>query len=218
MTAKHKWFVHLCLWFLVLSEVQRNISLVAAFVRDIYWDTDYFIVLVRSRKGIISYELWRESPQEIDSFMYFLRSVLVLVAQSCRTLYDPMDCGSPGSSVHGILQARILEKNSLLHRSFPTQVSCIAGRFFTIWATREDSVVITFMCPGKPRNLCDFLYYSGLEPNPQQLWGACIYGEFENMSLKDSATGGSCGNRKEMSAKEAPRRKGQEERDCCYCC
>ena len=33
----------------------------------------------------------------------------VLVAQSCLTLCDPMDCRPPGSSVHGILQARILE-------------------------------------------------------------------------------------------------------------
>ena len=32
-----------------------------------------------------------------------------LVAQSCLTLCDPMDCSPPGSSVHGILQARILE-------------------------------------------------------------------------------------------------------------
>ena len=31
------------------------------------------------------------------------------VAQSCRTLSDPMDCSLPGSSVHGILQARVLE-------------------------------------------------------------------------------------------------------------
>ena len=31
------------------------------------------------------------------------------VAQSCPTLCDPVDCSSPGSSVHGILQARILE-------------------------------------------------------------------------------------------------------------
>ena len=35
--------------------------------------------------------------------------VLGLVAQSCPTLCDPMDCSPPGSSVHGILQARILE-------------------------------------------------------------------------------------------------------------
>ena len=35
--------------------------------------------------------------------------VKVLVTQSCLTLCDPMDCSLPGSSVHGILQARILE-------------------------------------------------------------------------------------------------------------
>ena len=37
------------------------------------------------------------------------RNLCVLVAQSCPTLCDPMDCSAPGSSVHGILQARILE-------------------------------------------------------------------------------------------------------------
>ena len=31
------------------------------------------------------------------------------VAQSCPTLIDPMDCSPPGSSVHGIFQARVLE-------------------------------------------------------------------------------------------------------------
>ena len=35
--------------------------------------------------------------------------VKVLVAQSCLTLCDPMDCSPPGSSVHGIFQARILK-------------------------------------------------------------------------------------------------------------
>ena len=38
-----------------------------------------------------------------------LGKVKVLVAQSCLTLCDPMGCSPPGSSVHGILQARILE-------------------------------------------------------------------------------------------------------------
>ena len=54
-----------------------------------------------------------------------------------------MDCSPPGSSVHGILQARILEwvaiqfsRGSSQLRDW-TQVSSIAGRFFTIWATRE---------------------------------------------------------------------------------
>ena len=36
--------------------------------------------------------------------------VCVLVAQSCPTLCDPIDYSPPGSSVHGILQARILER------------------------------------------------------------------------------------------------------------
>ena len=38
-----------------------------------------------------------------------LRVCVRRVAQSCLTLCDPMDCSPPGSSVHGVLQARILE-------------------------------------------------------------------------------------------------------------
>ena len=48
---------------------------------------------------------------EILKFMFYLFEHHVLcaeVAQSCQTLCDPMDCNLPGSSVHGILQARIL--------------------------------------------------------------------------------------------------------------
>ena len=67
----------------------------------------------------------------------------VKVIQLCQTLRDPMDCSPPGSSVHGILQARILELVAFsFSRGSPqprdwTQVSHIAGGFFTIWATRE---------------------------------------------------------------------------------
>ena len=67
----------------------------------------------------------------------------MLVTQSCPTLCNPMGSSSPGSSVHGILQARILEwsaisfsRGSFWPRDW-TWVSCIAGRFFTNWATRE---------------------------------------------------------------------------------
>ena len=68
--------------------------------------------------------------------------VLCSVAQSCPTLYDPMDCSPPGSSVHGILQARILEWVAMLSSrgsSQPrnrTQVSHIAGGLLTIWVTK----------------------------------------------------------------------------------
>ena len=65
------------------------------------------------------------------------------VAQSCPILCDPMDCSPPGSSVHGIFQAWILESVAISFSSgssWPrdrTRVSCIVGRRFTIWATRE---------------------------------------------------------------------------------
>jgi len=65
------------------------------------------------------------------------------VAQSCPTLCDPMDCSLPGSSIHGIFQARILElvaiffsRRSLRLRDW-TWVSCIVGRRFTVWTTRK---------------------------------------------------------------------------------
>ena len=44
----------------------------------------------------------------------------MLVAQSCPTLCNPMDNSPPGSSVHGILQARILGSHSILQGIFPT--------------------------------------------------------------------------------------------------
>ena len=59
------------------------------------------------------------------------------VAQSCLTLCDPMDCGLPGSSIHGIFQERVLEwvAISFSRRSSRprdrTQVSRTVGRRFT---------------------------------------------------------------------------------------
>ena len=65
------------------------------------------------------------------------------VSQSCPTFCDPMDCRLPGSSIHGILQANILEWAAISFSrgsSWPrdqTQVSCIVGGCFNLWATRE---------------------------------------------------------------------------------
>ena len=77
----------------------------------------------------------------------------MLVAQSCLTVCNPVDCRSPGSSVHGILQARILEWVAMLFSrgsSRPrdqTWVSHMAGRFFTIWATGDQFSSVTQSCP-----------------------------------------------------------------------
>ena len=78
-----------------------------------------------------------------------LRKVKALVSQLCPTLCDPMDCSPPGSSVHEILQASILEWVAIPFSRGSSQprgrtwVSCIAGRFFTVWAPREARVPIT---------------------------------------------------------------------------
>ena len=67
----------------------------------------------------------------------------MLVDHLCLILWDPMYYSLPGFSVHGILQARILNwvaipfsRGSSLPRDW-NWVSFIAGRFFTIWAIRE---------------------------------------------------------------------------------
>ena len=65
------------------------------------------------------------------------------VGQSCLTLCDPMDCSLQCSSVHGFIQARVLEWVSTSFSRGSSQprdqtwVSRIVGRCFTIWATRE---------------------------------------------------------------------------------
>ena len=57
----------------------------------------------------------------------------VLVTRSYLTLCNPMDCSPPGFSVHGILQERIPFSRGSSRLRDRTQVSCITGRFFTIW-------------------------------------------------------------------------------------
>ena len=70
----------------------------------------------------------------------------MLVAQLCSTLCSPMDCKQPASSVHGFLQSRRLEwvsipfsRGSFWSRD-QTQISCLAGTFFTIWTTWEANI------------------------------------------------------------------------------
>ena len=80
----------------------------------------------------------------------------VLAAMLCPTLSDPVDCSPPGSSVDGILQARILEWVAILFSRGSSQsrdwtwVSRIAGRFFIVWTTREATYLSSFISPCPP--------------------------------------------------------------------
>ena len=84
--------------------------------------------------------------------------VFVLVAQSCPTLCDPTGCSSPGSSVHGLFQAIILEwvaisftRGSSQPRN-QTQVSCIAGRFSFILILDGIALAAHGKMPLRPKN------------------------------------------------------------------
>ena len=86
-----------------------------------------------------------------------MKSVMkVLVTQLCSTLCDPMDCSPPGSSVYGILQARILEWVAIPSPGDLSQRGTESGllhcsRFFTVWATRK--------APNKNKYICVHFFF-----------------------------------------------------------
>ena len=103
----------------------------------------------KKRPWVGNLNLWGSSfngKNKIKMFFTFAEAnyyyYIFEVAQSCLTLCDPMDCSPPGSSVHGIFQARVLEWGDIFfsrRSSRPrdwTLVSCTVGRRFTVWATR----------------------------------------------------------------------------------
>ena len=79
----------------------------------------------------------QEASSPSASVSSTVKEVKVLVVQSCLTLCEPVDCSPPGSSVHGILQARILEWVAISSsRDFPNPgiklpSPALAGGFFT---------------------------------------------------------------------------------------
>ena len=87
------------------------------------------------------------------------------VAQSCPTLSDPMDCSLPGSSVHGIFQARLLEWGAIAFYSGSCQICLLCEVFLTPTSqTRNDQILLlhafleaysfSFMTP----NTISFIY------------------------------------------------------------
>ena len=84
-----------------------------------------------------------ETPNCFLSQRFLNSCVCVCVWLSQVCVCDTMDCNLIDSSVHGILQIRILKWVAIPFSrgsSWPrdqTRVSCIAGKFFTVWVTRE---------------------------------------------------------------------------------
>ena len=134
---------------------------------------------------------WTAECQAPQSFTISRKWSEVKITQSCPILCDPMDCSLLGSSVHGILQARILEwviipfsMGSSRPRDW-TCVFCIAGSFLTIWASREaqDSTVT------HQHGLTDLCVSSSLS-SPEVTPGQCI--EHYNFTKKPRFCSNSC--------------------------
>ena len=111
-------------------------------ILSVYWYNHVFFLLWFVGKWIITVTILF-SPAHIPDINWWWCTVLCLVTQSCPSLCDPWTIVHQAPLSMGILQARILEWVAMLSSrgsSQPrdrTQVSHIAGRFFTIWATSE---------------------------------------------------------------------------------
>ena len=95
-------------------------------------------------------KMWCERTAVGRKIIYVCICVM-LIAQLCPTLCEPMDYSPPLSSIHGILQARILELVAIFFSRGSsqlrdqTQISHIAGGLFTIWAIREAHIYLNFL-------------------------------------------------------------------------
>ena len=137
------------------------------FSRQEYWSGVpfgylWFYLLTRSKYSHVSwnhnshsyftherFDTYQHCLPILEHFLFFFFPLIVLslVTQSDLTVCDSMDRSPPGSSVHGILQERILEWVSISFSKESSQPRDrtqgsnpglhIEGRFFTIWATRE---------------------------------------------------------------------------------
>ena len=105
----------------------------------------FVLLLLKRTKNI-----WTASRDFENIEVFFCDLQWALVSQMCPTLCDPMIYSPPGSSFHGIFQARVSEWVTILFSrgsSWPrdqTQISCVTGRFFTSWTTREAPLWTTY--------------------------------------------------------------------------
>ena len=115
----------------------------------------------------------------------------VLVTQSCPTLCDPMDCSPSSSSVHGILQARILEEAAIpFSRDLPNPGVKLGSPVL-----QADSLVSE--PPGKPPLTQRYVPFCIREPSGSQNPVTCLQGEPRQRPLK-AKTNMNQGRGKEM--------------------
>ena len=112
----------------------------------LFWQRNWMLIW---KHMVVMYSFNIINPFSTIFFLSFCVPVYIFsISVSCSVVsnsYDPVDCGPSGSSVHGILPARMLEWDTISFCSGFSQprdqtwVSYIGSRFSTTWATRGPS-------------------------------------------------------------------------------
>ena len=108
--------------------------------------------------------LWDSPGKNTEVGCYFLLQCMKVkskseVAQSCPTLSDPMDCSLPGSSAHGIFQARALEWGAIAFSRLSSSSSSIMFSVVSHQLTISP-VVTEVLFPPQPHHLLLSLVFS----------------------------------------------------------
>ena len=143
MSSSVEWGQQSSVWIQPSSFSEKSI-LAFHWVLKLEWQMYYNRAVTRTAAlgSLYVYCPWARNSFYSKTIKYAHCKGKVLVAQLCPTLCDPMTCNPPGSSVHGVFQVRILEWVAVPFSRWSsrprdqTWVSCIAGRFFTVWASR----------------------------------------------------------------------------------
>ena len=91
---------------------------------------------------------WDSPGKNTGVYCHFLLQCMKVkseseVAQSCPTLSDPMDCSLPGSSIHGIFQARVLGWGAMLQEAKPHKAArCKETLYSPSWALRGPEMIL----------------------------------------------------------------------------
>ena len=141
---------------------------------DMFSESSVCSGLLSLRLSHFSFLTWLLSLLSVLPSLMNNSILLAKLLLSCLTLCNHMDHSLPGSSFHGILQARILEwvvisfsRGSSRCRDW-TQVFSIAGRFFNVWATTE-----AILTQGEHIKSSTNLFYIQCETTriPFPMWG-----------------------------------------------
>ena len=154
---KSCWIFFLLSWIFVWNHLSRLIHMylpnyilnISYRVEISKWSHMYILTFAIYWQILLVFPLCNVySTKESQNLILFCRPnvLCMLVAPLCPNLWDLVECSLPSSSVHGILQARILEWVAIFFSrgcSQPrdrTRVSCLAGRSSTNWLTRESQI------------------------------------------------------------------------------